>query len=355
MTATVSAPVGARVKLTQYARCAGCAAKMGPADLSAALETLPTRDDARLLVGHRTFDDAAVVRITPEVTIVQTVDFFAPIVDDPYDFGRVAAANALSDVYAMGGEPITALAIAAFPTNTLPLGVLTEILRGGEATVHAANAMLVGGHTITDDEVKFGLAVTGRVDPARCLTNAGARPGDVLVLTKGIGTGILATQAKRGCLNDDAHSGLVRSMTTLNDVASRAAVALGARCATDVTGFGLLGHALHVARASDVTLEIDPGALPLLDGVIESLDDGATTGGADRNERFVDDFVDWGSATDRQRALLLDPQTSGGLLVSLSPDRVSEFCSRVDGAVVIGSVVQQSGRPLHLVAARGSE
>lgn len=335
-----------RVRLTEYARCAGCAAKMGPLDLKAALSALSPRSDARLLVGHETFDDAAVFLLSPGVALIQTVDFFAPIVDDPYDFGRVAAANAISDVYAMGGEPLTALAITAFPTGKLPTSVLGDILRGGESIAHEAGALIVGGHTITDEEIKFGLAVTGRANPDRLLTNAGARPGDVILLTKPIGTGILATQAKRGRLDEGAYDGLVRSMTTLNAAASRVALAVGAICATDVTGFGLLGHAYHVARASNVTVRINADAVPLLDGVVASLADGAGTGGAERNERFVADAIQWNDATPAQRACLLDPQTSGGLLIALPAAAAREFQSQFPNAHVIGNVLSRGKHPL---------
>jgi selenide,water dikinase len=319
---------------------------MGAVDLANALSVLAPRADPRLLIGHGTFDDAAVFQVAPGVAIVQTVDFFAPIVDDPFDFGRVAAANALSDVYAMGGEPLTALAIAAFPASALPTSVLSDILRGAEAMVHAAGALIVGGHTIIDEEVKFGLAVTGRVDPSRWLTNAGARAGDSLVLTKPLGTGILATQAKRGRLSSEAYAALVASMTTLNSVASRAAVAAGVQCATDVTGFGLLGHALHVARASNATLRIRAADVPLLTGVLDALRDGAATGGAERNERFVESCVSWTGASAKQRSILLDPQTSGGLLLAIPPARVAEFQAAVPPAQVIGEVVARGDYPL---------
>ena len=198
--AVTLATAGDVVRLTEWARCAGCAAKMGPSDLKQALAPLSRRDDPRLLVGHETFDDAGIFQLTPEFALVQTVDFFAPIVDDPYDFGRVAATNALSDVFAMGGEALTAMNIVGFPVGKLPIEVLSEVLRGGQDMVHAAGAHVVGGHSITDEELKYGLSVTGTVHPARVLSNAGARPGDVFVLTKGIGTGILSTAAKRGVL-----------------------------------------------------------------------------------------------------------------------------------------------------------
>lgn len=287
--------------------------------------------------------------MSDDLALVQTVDFFAPIVDDPYDFGRVAAANALSDVYAMGGEPLTAMNIAAFPTGKLPISVLTEILRGGQDVVHASGAVVVGGHTVTDDELKFGLSVTGRIDPRRMLTNAGAAVGDVLVLTKPLGTGILATAAKAEKLAATELAALLASMTTLNALASRTAVALGSRCATDVTGFGLLGHLSHIARASNVRIRVDRALIPLLPGTREAWSAGFCTGGADRNLEFVHALVDWGTTAEMDRAVLVDPQTSGGLLVALRPERTADYLSRVPGAAVIGEVVA-AGAPGILVA-----
>ena len=312
---------------------------MGPGDLSRALGPLPPHVDPRLLVGRETFDDAGVFALSDELALVQTVDFFAPIVDDPYLFGQVAAANALSDVYAMGGEPLTALSIAGFPTGKLPLEVLTEILRGGQDKVHEAGAVLVGGHTVVDDEVKFGLAVTGRVHPARMLTNAGARAGDRLLLTKPIGTGVLATAAKRDDLDPDLARGMVQQMATLNRDAARAAVALGARCATDVTGFGLLGHASHIARASDVTLRIAASRVPLTPGAREALARGHVPGGSARNAEYLAPLTTWEDVSDPLRALLVDPQTSGGLLVALPPELAREFLTRVPGAADVGDVL----------------
>lgn len=311
---------------------------MGPGDLSAALAPLPRDTDPRVLVGRETFDDAGVFRLSDDLALVQTVDFFAPIVDDPYRFGRIAATNALSDVYAMGGEPLTAMNIVGFPEKVLPLHVLTEILRGGQDAVHEAGARIVGGHTVTDEELKYGLSVTGQVHPDRILSNARARPGDLLILTKAIGTGILATAGKRGGLTPEQHEALYLSMATLNREASRAAVALGACCATDVTGFGLLGHARHIATASGVTVVIDHAAVPLLPGAREALVAGHTTGGATRNARWVDPETDWNDAGTDVRSVLTDPQTSGGLLVALDAERGAEFIARVAGAVVIGHV-----------------
>jgi selenide,water dikinase len=319
---------------------------MGPADLKQALAPLKRLDDPRLLVGHETFDDAGIFRISPDLALVQTVDFFAPIVDDPYDFGRVAATNALSDVFAMGGEPITAMNIVGFPTGKLPIEVLSDVLRGGQDAVHDAGAHIVGGHSITDEELKYGLSVTGLVHPDRVLTNAGAVAGDIFVLTKALGTGILATAAKRGLLPDAERIGLTKSMTTLNAAASRAALAAGARCATDVTGFGLLGHASHIARASNITIRINAAALPLLAGTRAMLERGALTGGAARNVSYLEPLVEWGSTTDEMRAILVDPQTSGGLFIALKPDRVDEFLRAMPGAVVVAEALPRGSRAI---------
>lgn len=321
---------------------------MGPGDLARALAPLPRQTDPRLLIGRESFDDAGVFALSDELALIQTVDFFAPIVDDPYTFGRVAAANALSDVYAMGGEPITALAIAGFPSGSAPIEALTEILRGGQDTVHEAGAVLVGGHTIIDEEIKFGLAVTGRAHPQRLLTNATARPGDRLVLTKPLGTGLLATAHKTGALAPALLERLIHSMTTLNDVASRAALRVGATCATDITGFGLLGHATHIARASGVTLRFAVSSIPTLPGALDAYDNGARTGGAERNLAFLQERVTWGTASERQRAMLIDPQTSGGLLVAVQEDRVAEYLSLVPGAVAIGSVESRGPTDIEL-------
>ncbi len=306
---------------------------------------MPSHADPRVLVGRESFDDAGVFLLREDLALVQTVDFFAPIVDDPYDFGQIAAANALSDVFAMGGEPLTALAIVGFPVGKLPMSVLTDILRGGQDKVREAGATLVGGHSIIDEELKFGLSITGQADPRRLLTNAAARPGDVLVLTKPLGTGLLATAAKQHRLDEPRRAALYSSMRSLNAVASRAALAAGLRCATDVTGFGLLGHASHIARASNVTLRFAAKALPELPGARASWRDGIRTGGAERNESFVGPLADWSTADPADVALALDPQTSGGLLVAVPATRVAEYLSAVAGSVVVG-VVEPRGNVL---------
>jgi selenide,water dikinase len=322
---------------------------LGPGDLTSALSALPRHADPRLLVGLDMFDDAGVFALSEDLALVQTVDFFAPIVDDPYAFGQVAAANALSDVYAMGGEPLTALNIVGFPTGKLPLEVLAEILRGADDKIREAGAVIVGGHSVIDEEVKFGLAVTGRVDPRAMLTNAGAAVGDRLVLTKPLGTGILATAAKRGELAPDAERSLVETMSALNRAAGGAARAIGVRCATDVTGFGLLGHASHIARASGVTLRIRAAAVPALAGARAAIARGIRTAGAERNREYLDPLVDWGRADETDQALLLDPQTSGGLLLSLPASRVHDYLSAVPGAAEIGDVVAARERALVIV------
>ena len=322
---------------------------MGPGDLTRALAPLAPSADPRLIVGHETFDDAGIFVVSSDLALVQTVDFFAPIVDDPYMFGQIAAANALSDVYAMGGEPLTALNLVAFPVDQLPIEVLTDILRGGQDKVHEAGAVIAGGHSVIDDEVKYGLAVTGRADPRRLLTNGGAVVGDLLLLTKPIGNGILATAAKRNDLPAPELSAMIEWMRALNGDASRAALSLGARCATDITGFGLLGHASHIARASEVTLVLRVADVPVLDGAREAWERGARTGGAVRNAEYLESRVVWGNTTEVERAILADPQTSGGLLVAVPAVRAGDYLARVPGSVHIGSAIARQTHDILLV------
>jgi selenide,water dikinase len=300
---------------------------------------LPQQSHPQLLVGRETYDDAGVFVLSDDLALVQTVDFFAPIVDDPYLFGQIAAANALSDVYAMGGQPMTAMNIVGWPSGKLDLSVLGEILRGGQDKVHQAGAVLVGGHTIIDDEVKYGLSVTGRVHPKQLLTNAAARAGDQLVLTKPIGTGLLATAMKQGRLSDGSAATLYANMTRLNSHAAEIAVRVGAHAATDVTGFGLLGHAFHMAAASGVTLVIDRAKVPLLPDARTLAESGLRTGGLERNAAYLGARIQWGSTTDIDKSLLQDPQTSGGLLVAVPRAAVAEYLSSVDDAVHIGEVI----------------
>src|SRR5690348_15554558 len=280
--------------LTSLSHGAGCGCKLSAADLRPIVAGLPRPADPRVLVAADTADDAGVVQLTDELAIVQTVDFFTPIVDDPYWFGRIAAANALSDVYAMGGRPVSALNLVAFPLATLGADVLREILRGGADAVAAAGASVVGGHSIDDPEPKYGLAVTGVVDPREVLTNAGGAVGDALVLTKPLGAGTIATALKRGLASDELVARGVEVMTTLNDRAAEQARAAGAHALTDVTGFGLLGHTHELAFASGCAAEIDAAAVPAIEGVLDLLtDERALAGGSQRNRADADTFTTW--------------------------------------------------------------
>ena len=292
------------IRLTDLASGAGCGCKIAAADLLPIVGTLPASEDPRLLVGSATSDDAAVMQVRDGLALVQTVDFFTPLVDDPYDFGRIAAANALSDVYAMGGTPLTALNLVAFPLEALGPDVLREILRGGLDVVTESGALVVGGHSISDDEPKYGLAVTGLVDPAEMTTNAGGRPGDVLVLTKPLGVGAIVTARKRGAADDAILADAVATMTRLNAAAARAAAEAGAHAVTDVTGFGLLGHLHHLARESGVAATVDAAAVPAIDGVEALLqDERGVSGGSRRNAEWAADF----SVVDRRRSRLAAP------------------------------------------------
>jgi selenide,water dikinase len=268
-------------------------------------------------VDHTTFDDAGVFAFGRGEALVQTVDFFTPIVDDPYDYGRIAAANALSDVYAMGGKPITALALLCYPDAELPAEVMQEILRGGQETMGEAGVSILGGHTVRDPELKFGYSVTGVVKRRHLLTNAGARPGDRLLLTKPLGTGILATALKQSKLERPLLARLTRQMATINRRASEAAVEFGARAATDVTGFGLIGHVSQLADASGVTVRLAPKAAWLLPRVLELAAAGIVPGGLHRNRQYFRARVGGGVASEPIELALYDPQTSGGLLIAV--------------------------------------
>ena len=335
-----------RARLTELSHGAGCGCKLGAADLAAVLSGLSGPLPPDVLVGPATADDAGVYRLRDDLALVQTVDFFTPIVDDPYDFGRIAAANALSDVYAMGGRPVTALNLVAFSLEELGADVLREVLRGGADAVAAAGAVIVGGHSIEDREPKYGLAVTGTVHPAALLTNAGGRPGDALVLTKPLGAGAIATAAKRGVAGE-AVAAAVAVMTELNADASTAALAARAHAATDVTGFGLLGHLHELASASGVAAEIGAEAVPSIPGALELLtSEEAVSGGLRRNAEHAASFATFhdGVSTELRR-LVTDPMTSGGLLVALPPDRAGEIPGPVIGALGTGAPGEIRVRP----------
>ncbi len=283
---------------------------------------MPLATDPRILVDASTRDDAAVVRFTADRALVATLDFFTPIVDSAYDFGRIAAANALSDVYAMGGTPIFALNIVGWPRDTVPLDLLGEVLKGGADVVREAGAFVLGGHSVDDPEPKFGMVVIGEVHPDRVVTNAGAKPQDVLVLTKPIGTGVLATGLKRDLLSEAELAPAVAAMTTLNAGAARAMLAVGVHAATDVTGFGLLGHLHTMLLASGVAAELASAAIPLLPHAREMAERGAIPGGTTRNAASLGDAVSFAAGVDPvTRLLLADAQTSGGLLLAVAPER----------------------------------
>ncbi|MHB1469382.1 MAG: selenide, water dikinase SelD [Solirubrobacteraceae bacterium] len=308
--------------LTSLVAGAGCGCKLPAAEMLPIVRRLRRQHDARLLVGSATSDDAAVFRVRPDLALVQTVDFFTPLVDDPYDFGRIAAANALSDVYAMGGAPLTALNIVAFPLARLGAETLAEILRGGLDVVAQAGASVVGGHSIEDAEPKYGLAVTGTVDPARMLTNAGGRAGDLLTLSKPLGVGAIVAARKRGLADEELLGRAVATMVELNERASAAALAARAHAMTDVTGFGLLGHLHHVCRESGLAADLDAEAVPAIDGVEALLagEDGVS-GGARRNAAWADGFAAFQeSVSPWLRRLVSDATTSGGLLAAVPPD-----------------------------------
>jgi selenide,water dikinase len=326
------------VALTSLAHGAGCGCKLPAAALLPIVRGLPVVAEPRLLVGSNTADDAAVFKLTDEIALVMTIDFFTPIVDDPYDFGRIAAANALSDVYAMGGLPLAAMNVVAFPLERLGGGVLREIMRGGADVASAAGISIVGGHSIDDPEPKYGLAVTGTVHPAEVISNAGAQPGDALVLTKPLGVGAITTARKRGRRDDDLLARAVDTMTALNDRASAAALRAGAHAMTDVTGFGLLGHLHSLGRASGVAAVIDAAAVPAIDGVLELLGgDDAVSGGSRRNDEYAATFTTFGSDVGEvRRRLLCDATTSGGLLVAVASGAAASLPGAIVGEIVAG-------------------
>jgi selenide,water dikinase len=336
------------MRLTQHVKAGGCASKLAPGSLRAALDTLPLRSDPNLLVGFDQSDDAGVYRIGEDRALVQTVDFFTPMVDDPWTFGQIAAANALSDVYAMGGAPLTALAIVCFPQDG-ELDVLGQILRGGMSKLEEAGCTVVGGHSVRDMEIKFGYAVTGLIHPDRVYTNGGARVGDALVLTKPIGTGVITTALKQGNAEEEWVQGAIRSMTTLNRTA---AVVIaehgGVHAMTDITGFGLMGHGREVALASGAVLEIEPQKVPRLEGALEAIALGAVPAGLLANREFAECMVSEESVLDEPlRMLMYDPQTSGGLLVSVDAGRAASLVLALGNAGVpacaIGRVT--AGKP----------
>ena len=336
----------AEIRLTQTVKAGGCASKLAPGLLAAVLSRLPKQNDPNVLVGFDTSDDAGIYRIATNLALVQTVDFFTPLVDDPFTFGQIAATNALSDVYAMGGEPVTALSIVCFPPDG-NLDVLEQIMRGGMSKMAEACCAVVGGHSVRDAEIKFGYAVTGLIDPRRVLTNAGAVAGDALILTKPIGTGVITTAIKQGKARPEWVDSAVESMTTLNRVASRlVAEHAGAHAMTDVTGFGLMGHGRELALGSGMRIEIVVEQVLCIEGALDAVRLGTIPAGLLANHEFAECIsadAPGSQIPDDLRTLLYDPQTAGGLLVSVAAESADALLAslRVGGlnAARIGSVL----------------
>ena len=334
--------------LLSTVRQAGCSVKIAPNLLLNTLQQLPCHHNEKLLVGVETYDDSGVYQLTDDIALIETTDFFPPICSNPYDFGQIAAANALSDVFAMGGAVLTAMNIVMFPSQDVPLHVLQDILKGGFDKVAEAGGVIVGGHTINDFPPKYGLAVTGVVHPKRIMTNANAQPGEVLVLTKPVGIGIMLDGHRKGLISDEQHSKTLELMKLLNKKASEVMQEFAVRCATDITGFGLLGHALHIARASKVTLTIDIASVPIIPGVCALVESGCISETMNTNLLFIGNncLFDPNRASAVKMAAL-DPQTSGGLLFTAAPliaDTIVQTL-RAHGypdTAIIGNVVPQT-------------
>ena len=340
------------MKLTNFTKRGGLAAKIGPGALSDVLSKLPPIHDPRVLVGIDTSDDAGVYLLNEETALIQTLDFFTPIVDDPYLFGQIAAANSLSDVYAMGGKPLTAMNIVTFPVCRLDAEVLLAILSGGQQKIAEAGAVMVGGHTIDDDEPKYGLSVTGTVHPSRILTNAGAQPGDALILTKAIGTGVLYTALKAE-LFPEGVAAAAAGMAQLNRYAAQAMERYAVNACTDITGFGLLGHAYEMSAASGVDMEVYSGEVPLLPDAAEAANMGLVPAGAYANREYLKAVSFDPAVPENIRDLLFDPQTSGGLLISIPAGQADALLadmkeSGVEYAACIGRVSGKGTGKIHV-------
>ena len=343
------------VRLTEFVENAGCASKIGQDDLKKALAGLPRAADPNVLVSADTCDDAGVYKLDDEHALVQTVDVFTPVVDDAYLFGRIAAANSVSDVYAMGGRPLTALSIVAFPIERLSHRVLNKMMQGGVDALHEAGVVLLGGHSIKDKEIKFGFAVTGMVHPARIITNDKARPGDALILTKPIGTGVISFAAQIGKSRPEWVETIGRSMAELNRSAAEVMIEAGVLCATDVTGFGLMGHVSEMAVQSGVSIEIRAAGVPLFAGVRELVGQGIISGAIERNREFSNKFVERSPGVPEDlETILYDPQTSGGLLMCVQAGRADAVLTQLRGrgiasAAIIGRVTEKSSGRIVLI------
>lgn len=328
---------------------------MSPSDLARLLGQLPRIHDENVIVGESTFDDAGIYRITPEICLVQTADIFPPVIQDPYRYGQIVAANALSDVYAMGGVPRTVLNLVGFPTGTLPLDLLGEILKGGADKIKESGAVLIGGHTWRDDEIKYGLSVTGTVHPDRIVSNGGARPGDRLILTKPIGTGVITTAVRGGLVSAELETRITESMARLNRYAAEQMTARGVRCATDITGFGLFGHAAEMAGASGATLRFKLSEIPLFPQAHRFSIEGFLPAGSHKNRDYLGDTVALDpDIPDTMADLLFDAQTSGGLLISVDADAADALLGAIrnagdEQAALVGEVLEDQGMKILLI------
>ncbi|MHB1458605.1 MAG: selenide, water dikinase SelD [Armatimonadota bacterium] len=345
--------VADNVLLTRLVEYAGCASKINQNDLKTVLSGLPEVSDPRVLVGTNTCDDAGVFKLTEDTALVQTVDVFTPSVDDPYAFGQIAAANSLSDVYAMGGTPITALSIIGFPADTVDLRVMTRMLHGGLDKMRQAGTVIIGGHSINDKSPKFGFAVTGLINPSRIITNAGARPGDILVLTKPLGTGVISFAAQMGKASESAVKAATNSMCELNKSACEAMVQAGVESATDVTGFGLMGHLSEMACQSGVSVEIFADRVPMFDEVAEYIRQGMISGAVERNMEFSSQFVRLDADVSEDSVYVLyDPQTSGGMLMAVPPAKLNALLADLKeggaGNSIIGRVIAASDNRIYV-------
>ncbi len=332
----------------------GCSAKLPAAKLNKALAELPKITNKNLLVDIETHDDAGVYQIREDYALVLTTDFFPPVCSDAYDFGQIAAANALSDVYAMGGQVLTALNLVLFPAN-IPMSVLKEILRGGHDKVTEGGGVIVGGHTIADDIPKYGLAVTGWVHPDKVITNANAKPGDVLILTKPIGTGAIISAKKIGLAEKETYEKALETMKLLNDKGAEVMVSHGVKCATDITGFGLAGHALKMALGSNVSIQINTGQVPVIEKTLDLIELGCIPGAAFRNLEFTEKDCSFDRSVNyNHKMLMMDAQTSGGLLISSPPQEVDTMLEALKNSgcpesAIIGEVIDKSEKPIYFV------
>ena len=324
-------------------------AKLAPGDLAQVLSKLPAQSLENVIVGFDTADDAGVFRLSDEIALVQTLDFFTPVADDPFVYGQVAAVNSLNDVYAMGGKPLTALSIVCYPQKG-DWDILGEILAGGQSAMNAEDVVVIGGHSVDDQEMKFGYSVTGIINPTQVITNGGAKPGDTLILTKPIGTGAINTAVKHGKARPATIAAAVEAMTTSARKASERMQQLGANACTDITGFGLIGHVYELAKASDVTCEIESNLVPLLPDVLELIGEGMLTRGDKNNRTYVGNTVQIAdSVSTEMQSALFDPQTAGGLLISLSEKSADDFLREISDAKRVGRVLQKGAHLIEVI------